>query len=72
MQYLQRSIQNPSRQEVSDFWKVASMGAVLSGGIGGLVLALFYSFFENEWIGGLGHVCKKWISGFSHDVVSII
>jgi hypothetical protein len=40
-QYLSRTIQSRSRQEVTAFWKVASMGAVI-GGVGGLVLALMF------------------------------
>ena len=46
MQYLQRVIHNRSRQEVTDFWKVASIGAAI-GGIGGLVLALVFILFSN-------------------------
>lgn len=46
MQYLQQVIHNRSRQEVTDFWKVASIGAAI-GGIGGLVLAFVFILFSN-------------------------
>lgn len=46
LQYLQQIIHNRSRQEVSDFWKVASIGAAI-GGIGGLVLALVFILVSN-------------------------
>jgi hypothetical protein len=44
--YLKNNIQSRSRQEVSDFWKVASMGAIM-GGIGGLFIGLFFILVSN-------------------------
>lgn len=41
VQYLLRTQQSRSRQEVTAFWQVASMGAVI-GGVGGLLLALVF------------------------------
>lgn len=41
VQYLLRTQQIRSRQEVTAFWQVASMGAVI-GGVGGLLLALVF------------------------------
>lgn len=55
-QYLSRNIQSQSRQEVTAFWKVASLGAVI-GGIGGLVLALVFIL-----------VAKIQMATFPHDV----